>query len=495
MSQTERWKMKASSLTSRVKARAAVRDWAWWQLPLMMRWYVAAVSVAAAATIAVAGAYTDWGLSDFVKFLLLVGCAVISTASTPKIAYAHPGVTRDFSTVWVLPAAVLLPPVYAALETIPIYLTLQLYVHRGIVYRRVFTAASVSLSYTLASVVFRLFPSVIAGGFIGRGTHALTWGLVVALCYLVGSRVQRYFIFGAVKMSSPEVRIWQLEFNRESLQALFVELGLGVLLALAVGTSPALVVIALPMVLLMRAYMVNPVLLAQSRVDSKTGLLNVSTWEREAEVELSRSIRTRTPVSVAIVDIDHFKLVNDSYGHLVGDRVLKAVATELKSQLRDYDRAGRFGGEEFVLLLAHTDEDAAFGIAERLRLHVGNLAVPIDDRPEAPVVRVTISIGVSAMARGEKRDLTDLLSAADSSLYHAKQTGRNRVCAGAPVPAGQLVAEIAGQMNLVQGDTAAASLCPAMSLSAFVTERYEIAIATARAVTLCKWLRSPAGSQ
>ena len=102
----------------------------------MMRWYVAAVSVAAAATIGVAGAYTDWGLSDFVKFLLLAACAVISTASTPKIAYAHPGVIRDFSTVWVLPAAVLLPPVYAALETIPIYLTLQLYVHRGVVYRR-----------------------------------------------------------------------------------------------------------------------------------------------------------------------------------------------------------------------------------------------------------------------------------------------------------------------------------------------------------------------
>jgi diguanylate cyclase (GGDEF)-like protein len=486
VSQTERWKMEATSLTSRVKRWAAVQDWAWWQLPLMMRCYVASVSVAAAVAIGFASAYTDWTVWDAAKFLLLTACAVISTASTPKIAYANPGVIRDFSTVWVLPAAILLPPVYAALETIPIYLTLQLYVHRGIVYRRVFTAASVSLSYALASVVFRLFPAAVAGGSIGRGTHALTWGLVAALCYLVGSRVQRYFIFGAVKLASPEVRIWQLEFNREAGQALFVELGLGVLLALAVGTSPALVVIALPSVLLMRAYMVNPVLLAQSRVDSKTGLLNISTWEREAEVELSRSIRTRTAVSVAIVDIDHFKRVNDSYGHLVGDRVLKAVATELKGQLRDYDRAGRFGGEEFVLLLSQTEERDAFGIAERLRLHVGNLAVPIDDRPEAPVVRVTISIGVAAMGRGERRDLTDLLSAADSSLYHAKQSGRNRVCAGAPVPTGQLVAGVASPMNLVQGDTAAASLCPAMSLYAFVTERYEIAIADARAVTLCK---------
>jgi diguanylate cyclase (GGDEF)-like protein len=310
--------------------------------------------------------------------------------------------------------------------------------------------------------------------------------VVVALCYVISSRVQRFFIFGAVKLASPEVKIWRMEFNRDTFQALFVEVDLGVLITLAVATNPALVIVALPTVLFMRAILVNPVLVAQSRVDSKTGLLNVSTWEREAEVELSRSIRTRTPASVAIVDIDHFKLVNDTYGHLVGDRVLKAVATELKGQLRDYDHAGRFGGEEFVLLLSQSDEGDACRIAERLRAHIGALAVPIDDRPEAPIVRVTISIGVSAMERREPRELTDLLAAADSALYRAKQTGRNRICAASPVQAGQLVAEIAGQMNLVQGNPAAASLCPSMSLYAIVTDRYEIAIATARAVTLCK---------
>jgi len=480
--------MEATSLTSRFKRLAVVQDWAWWQLPVMMRCYVAAVPLAATVTIGIAAAYTDWRLSDLVKFFLLTACAVISTASTPKIAYASPGVIRDFTSVWVLPTAVLLPPVYAALVAIPIYLTLHFYVHHGVVYRRVFTAGSVSLSYALASLVFRQMPSSIAGGSIGSGMHALAWVLVVALCYVIGSRVQRYFIFGAVKLASPEVRIWSMEFNRDTFQALFVEVDLGVLITLAVATNPALVIVALPTVLFMRAILVNPVLVAQSRVDSKTGLLNISTWEREAEVELSRSIRTRNAVSVAIVDIDHFKRVNDSYGHLVGDRVLKAVATELKGQLRDYDRAGRFGGEEFVLLLTQSDEADALRIAERLRMHVGSLAVPIDDRPEAPVVRVTISIGVSGKPRSEARELTDLLTAADSALYHAKQSGRNRVSATTPVPAGQL-AEIASKMNLVQDDAAAASLCPAMSLYAIVTERYEIAIAPARAVTLCKCCR------
>ena len=93
----------------------------------------------------------------------------------------------------------------------------------------------------------------------------------------------------------------------------------------------------------------------------------MSTWETEAETEISRSIRTRSPVALALVDIDHFKLVNDTYGHLVGDKVLKAVAEALTTQSRDYDRAGRFGGEEFVLLLAQTTGADAVKIAERLR--------------------------------------------------------------------------------------------------------------------------------
>jgi len=110
---------------------------------------------------------------------------------------------------------------------------------------------------------------------------------------------------------------------------------------------------------------------------------------------------------------------------------LRAVAGALASQLRDYDRAGRFGGEEFVLLLAQTNEADACRIAERLRSHVAGLAVPIDDSPDAPCVRLTISVGVSAIERDADRGLTDLLAAADSALYHAKQNGRNKVAVAA----------------------------------------------------------------
>jgi diguanylate cyclase (GGDEF)-like protein len=426
-----------------------------------MRLYVGAVPVAAVVATGFAVAHTDWRGLDLAKFLLLACCGVISVASTPRIAYSVPGLTRDFTTVWVLPIAILLPPVYAATVPVPMFLVMWLWVHRGVVHRTVFTAASISLSYAAASLAFRWFPASFAGGSVGAGVHAFTWVIAVAACYIVAGRVQHFMIVGAIKLADPQVRIWKIEWNRDAFQGLFVELDLCVLITIAVALSPALVVIAMPTVLLVRRFLVHPILVAQSRVDAKTGLLNVSTWEREAEIELSRSIRTNQPMAMAIVDIDHFKRVNDTYGHLVGDRVLRAVADVLRGQLRDYDKAGRFGGEEFVLLLAQADQDDASRIAERLRVRIGGMAVPVDDRPDSPVVQVTISIGVSAMERGMNRELTDLLAAADSAMYEAKQAGRNRVCVSTSVQADELVAEIASQIGLVRQDPAGASLCPA----------------------------------
>jgi diguanylate cyclase (GGDEF)-like protein len=287
------------------------------------------------------------------------------------------------------------------------------------------------------------------------------------------------------------VRIWKIEWNRDAMQGLFVEIDLSVLITLAVALSSMLVVLALPTVLLVRRFLVHPILMAQSRMDAKTGLLNVSTWESEAEAELSRAIRTRNPVAMALVDIDHFKVVNDTYGHLIGDRVLKAIAEALTSQSRDYDRAGRFGGEEFVLLLAQTTEQDACKIAERLRGYIAGLKIPTDDRPDAPTLQVTISIGVTALARGDSYELTDLLAASDSAMYAAKQAGRNKVAFapplrdmgldeawnstqdadsapnethnGAPQPAGAPLGNSplsSHRVVLVQTEQTAASLCP-----------------------------------
>jgi diguanylate cyclase (GGDEF)-like protein len=115
--------------------------------------------------------------------------------------------------------------------------------------------------------------------------------------------------------------------------------------------------------------------------------------------------------------------VNDTHGHLVGDQVLVGVASTLCGQLRDYDVVGRFGGEEFVVLLPGADTVEACRVAERLRGRVRRLAVPAEDG----TVAVTISVGV-ALFRMHGEDLIELLAAADLALYRAKQSGRDRVC-------------------------------------------------------------------
>ena len=418
--------MEASSVTRRLYGCADVRDWAWWQLPPVLRAYVGAIPLAALVFIGLAASRTVWTATDLMKFLLLLGCGMVSVAATPRVAYLKSGMARDFLTAWVLPVAILLPPIYAMLAPIPLQVLTQWRVHRGVVYRRVFTAAAISLAYGTASLLFRAFPASFAGPAIGAGTHALTWTLAVAVCEIVGGRGHHFLIVGAIKLTDPSVRLAELELNREALQADFAEFDLSVLITVVIAVNPVLAVAAVPTVLLARRFIMHEQLLAAARIDTKTGLLNASTWEREAEIEIARAVRMHIPLAVALMDIDHFKAVNDTYGHLIGDKALRAVTDALRSQLRGYDLAGRFGGEEFVVLLPQAREQDALSVAERLRAHIAGLSIPVDDRDEsAGCVTLTISVGVASLD-GESRELTDLLAAADAALYHAKETGRNK---------------------------------------------------------------------
>ena len=141
-----------------------------------------------------------------------------------------------------------------------------------------------------------------------------------------------------------------------------------------------------------------------SRADSKTGLLNAATWERECDGEVARAVRTKTPLAVAMLDIDRFKAINDTYGHLLGDQVIKEIAHTLNTLLRDYDLAGRFGGEEFSLLLPQTRAVDAFRIAERIRSTIAGLCIIAPGAAGGERVHVTVSIGVAALDSGSKRE-------------------------------------------------------------------------------------------
>ena len=139
--------MEASSFTRRALVYANVREWAWWQLPQALRFYVAAVPVVATILIGFAASETVWRATDVWKYLLLLGCGMASVAATPRMAYLQGGITRDFLTVWVLPVAIFLPPVYAMVTPVPLLMLTQWRVHRGIVYRRVFTFGAIALAY------------------------------------------------------------------------------------------------------------------------------------------------------------------------------------------------------------------------------------------------------------------------------------------------------------------------------------------------------------
>ncbi len=160
-----------------------------------------------------------------------------------------------------------------------------------------------------------------------------------------------------------------------------------------------------------------------ARHDQLTGLLHRGSAVEAAEDALLASGLERQPFGVALFDLDHFKLVNDSYGHLVGDRVLATLAGIMRRTARANDIVGRFGGEEFVAFLPGADLEAVSGFAERVRCAIEQLPLTINDDIH---VAITVSAGVAALPSCAD-SLNDALRVADDRLYAAKRAGRNRV--------------------------------------------------------------------
>jgi diguanylate cyclase (GGDEF)-like protein len=306
-------------------------------------------------------------------------------------------------------------------------------IRRTLLHRRAYSTAAYGLSYAAASVVFRSALPALCGGGGGSGGHAPAWITLAAGCGLVSMAVQACLILPPVKATAaPGTPLRGLVLGREAVGNQVTELCLAVLAAFAAEHSALALVVALPLVIVLQRSVRHASLAAAARTDAKTGLLNAGTWQREAAVEATRAAQAQTPMAVAIADIDHFKAVNDTHGHLAGDTVLAAVSATIRDLLRDCDLCGRFGGEEFALLLPHTTAAQALEITERIRHGISQLAIPRDG---TAAIRVTISIGV-AVPSPARRTLDDLLAAADHALYQAKRSGRDRVIvyADTPVP-------------------------------------------------------------
>jgi two-component system cell cycle response regulator len=168
-------------------------------------------------------------------------------------------------------------------------------------------------------------------------------------------------------------------------------------------------------------------------MDDLTGLYNHRLIVERMQEEIDRTLRFDSPLSVLMLDLDHFKQINDEFGHLAGDRVLVVVAKVIKETLRRTDTAARYGGEKFCILAVGSDLDGAQALAERLRQHVKAVPIAIND---TRTIHMTCSIGVASLS-ADREDWQRLLERADQALYRAKRGGRDRVVlAGADVTVG-----------------------------------------------------------
>ena len=424
----------SSERCNRVQKRArAAREWPLWQLP---RWLVAFIMVTTAGYgLAIAVALAAAPGHESPRDLWLCGLLLLCTALTVELTKRsgeNAGLIKDVYAVWELPIAILLPPIYALLVP-AVRLTLtQLRIRRVPLHRRVFSTAVVGLSYASASVVFHGITGQGFGAATQPGSAAALWICAVVIAAVTQWFVNTTLLLPAFKGSDPTVTVRELYLARERVHNDVAELCVAVLVTLGIAVTPLTIVLAFPFVTLLQRSFRHVQLVNASRVDSKTGLLNAGTWEREAATEVARALRTHTSLAVALIDIDHFKTVNDSFGHLAGDRALRTIARALTIFLREYDLVGRFGGEEFALLLPQAKALDACRIAERIRSHIGSMPITVSDDPGAEPVRLSISIGVAALdARWDNSSgaqLTELLAAADGALYRAKRDGRDQVC-------------------------------------------------------------------
>ncbi|MFD9894418.1 diguanylate cyclase [Amycolatopsis sp. NPDC059027] len=329
----------------------------------------------------------------------------------------------SMSSVWVFAGVLLLPPALTALLTGGLYLHLSTRswnrLRQAAPFRSASNATIIALSGFAAHGVLALCD---VGGMAAAVSRGWTGALVVAATGVAYFVVNALLVLPAQNVVGRTAQELFGTWGDNRLE--LATLCLGALNALTLATMPWLVVLVLPPLLILQRTVLVKQLEAAANRDEKTGLLNISGWRVLAERALATAAQRRRRFGLLMIDLDHFKRVNDTYGHLAGDAVLKAVAGAITTAVRDRDDAvGRFGGEEFVVLLPDVAEPDIAPVAERIRQAISRLSVPTE---HATVSGLSASIGSASYPRSGTT-LPLLLDSADNALYHAKSTGRNKV--------------------------------------------------------------------
>ena len=400
-----------------------VADWALWRRP--PRWIALTLTaITAAVAWAVTAAFTTpASVGQYGMFALLLALAVAQNEISRRIERARRSVSEsshvNMTSVWLIPAGLLLPAQLVVLLSVSLYVNMALRswsgTRPGQPHRVAANATTASLSACTAGLAMLVSPQI--------SVPAVC--LAVAIYFIVNALLTSLGLYLANQANATvEGCLGNMDDNLLELATLCV----GGLLVMVLTDEPLLsVLVILPLYVLQRSMLIKR-LEELATTDQKTQLLNATTWQDGAQREISRAEREKGSFGAMMIDLDHFKRINDTYGHLAGDDVLKAVAAVVRQETRAHDLVGRFGGEEFVALLPSTSKEDAIVTAERIRQRVSELIISTKTNEGAAVdiERQTASIGVAAYPL-DGASIEEVMASADAAVYAAKHGGRNRV--------------------------------------------------------------------
>lgn len=382
------------------------------------------VVVAVAATTTVVGA-------DWVWMALLLACTAAQLELTRRwerirelpvgTPYTRLQATWNFAGLLLLPLS---------LQIILIAVTFSYewerrFVRRAPVHKKVFSACTVVLGATGATQVLAAFyPATIAPYItVLDGPRGVVAIVLAGLVY----RLTNYgLVVGAIIMDNRDQPA-RRAFGPASDQLIIAAaIGLGYVYALVAVTRPWMLGLVLLLVVGLHLGLLLPQFRHAAHTDQRTQLADTAWWREVAERECDRARRLGHHVGVLLLDLDHFKQVNDRFGHLAGDAVLRAVAEAVRG--RPPELAGRWGGEEFVVLLPRLDPAGLRAAAERARTAIAAIAVAAHDRRTGKATEITLTASIgAAMFPDHGGDLAAVLRAADNAVYRAKDRGRDRI--------------------------------------------------------------------
>ncbi len=375
------------------------------------------------------------GTSGWYAFACFAVAAAITQLSVTRSSSSH---NNETVAVFIVAAALVLPPELVILVPIAQHLP------EWLKQRYTWTAQASSISCaTLASFGAWGMADLVLKG------HGLTGGRYeIALAGLLAAATFVFVDHSLVAIIQHQINggpgVWRSAASLSWLGYNLALAALGVVIALIWTYDSWLALFAIAPLALAQRSLTVPRLQEEARVDPKTGLYNARHFGRVFADELARSIRYGHPLSVLMVDLDLLREINNTYGHLAGDAVICAVADVFRVQLRHYDVAARFGGEEFSILLPETPVEKALEIAERIRRAVAERSVDVSTSSEP--IHATVSIGIASFP-SDGADQNALIHQADLAVYRAKLQGRNRVQA-ASAEAAVLAPSLSGHLEV-----------------------------------------------